>query len=108
MLAYPLSPEGSPGQKRVLVTYPSDAGPDGFAVDRAGRLYVAVRDEKAPGIGVYAPDGNRVDFIRTPEVPSNVEFARPPADDLLYITAGGSLYRVRTAQRGFFPAAFHR
>ncbi len=107
LLAYRLSPDGSAHSRRVLVRFPPDAGPEGFAVDRGGRLYVAVRDEKKPGIGVYTAEGQQVGWIPLPEVPSNVAFGRPPHDRTLYITAGGSLYRLEIMQRGFFPSTFH-
>jgi gluconolactonase len=88
--------------RSVLVRFPGHRFPDGMTVDSRGHLYVAIRDERAPGVAVFAPDGKAVAWIPVPEVPSNVAFGRPPRDSSLYITAGGSLYRIETLQRGFF------
>lgn len=99
--AYRLSPGGTPGEERTIARFPSGRGPDGMTTDASGALYVAVRCENNPGIAVYDSSGKEF-WIPVPEQPTNVAFARPPDDNILYITAGGSLYRIRTDRHGFF------
>ncbi len=69
--------------------------PDGFRVDRAGRIFCSCEG----GIQVVLPDGNIIGKIRVPERVSNCTFGGP-GEDVLYITATTSLYRIRLATRG--------
>ena len=55
---------------------------------------------RVPGIGVYNPDGKEIAFIKT-EMPTNVGFGRGADANLLYITAGHSLYRIRLNKEGY-------
>jgi len=100
LLAYDLHPDGSATFRKVLVNYAPYDGPDGLVCDAAGNLYVAVRAENRPGIAVYSPEGKEIDFIKT-EVPTNVGFGRGRDSNLLYITAGKSLYRMRLNSQGY-------
>ncbi len=100
LLAYDLSPEGTAKFRKVLIDYAPQDGPDGLVVDEEGNLYVAVRDVTRPGICVYSPAGKELAYIPT-EVPTNVGFARGNDSNLLYITAGKSLYRIRLNKRGY-------
>ncbi|MFN7803658.1 MAG: SMP-30/gluconolactonase/LRE family protein [Planctomycetaceae bacterium] len=103
--AYDLSPEGTAKFRKVLVDYSPPDGPDGLTVDRDGNLWVAVRAENRPGICVYSPEGKELAYLPT-EVPTNVGFGRGKDANLLYITAGKSLYRVRVNREGYhLPAA---
>jgi len=105
LLAYDLSPEGTAKFRKVLVDYAPQDGPDGLTVDREGNLWVAVRAENRPGICVYSPEGKELAYLPT-EVPTNVGFARGKDANLLYITAGKSLYRIRVNREGYhLPAA---
>jgi gluconolactonase len=64
-----------------------------------------VRAENRPGICVYSPEGKELAYLPT-EVPTNVGFGRGKDSNLLYITAGKSLYRVRVNREGYhLPAA---
>jgi gluconolactonase len=100
LLAYDLSPEGTAKFRKVLVDYAPQDGPDGLVCDTEGNLWVAVRAENRPGIACYSPDGKELGFIPT-ELPTNVGFGRGPDAKLLYITAGKSLYRIRTNREGY-------
>jgi gluconolactonase len=100
LMAYDLSPEGTARFRKVLVDYAPEDGPDGLTVDRDGNLYVAVRAESRPGVYVYTPDGKELAHIKT-ETPTNVGFGRGAEGKVLYITAGKSLYRVRTNREGY-------
>ena len=88
---------------KIFYCFEGEAGPDGLTVDGEGNLYVAVRDEETPAVYVFNENSKIIEFIPLPEVPSNVEFGRLTEDNVLYITAGGSLYRVLTNKRGYHP-----
>ena len=98
--AYDLSPEGNATFRKTLVDYSPEDGPDGLVCDDKGNLVVAVRFENRPGIAFYSPEGKELGFIKT-EVPTNVGFGRGKDANLLYITAGKSLYRIRVNTRGY-------
>ena len=49
---------------------------------------------------VYPPKGKEIDYIETP-VPTNVGFGRGKDANLLYITAGNSLYQIRLNAKGY-------
>ncbi len=105
LLAYDLAADGSAKYRKTLVDYAPYDGPDGLVCDTEGNLYVAVRAENRPGICIYSPPGKELAFIKT-EVPTNVGFGRGDDANLLYITAGTSLFRVRLNSRGYhLPAA---
>lgn len=101
LLAYDLSSDGTATYRETLVDYAPEHGPDGFEVDTEGNLYVAVRDATRFGIGIYAPDGEELGFINTPELPTNVAYGRGDASKNLYITAGGSLLRIKVGIEGY-------
>ncbi len=101
LLAYDLSPDGTATFRETLVDYAPEHGPDGFEVDVEGNLYVAVRDKTRFGICVYSPDGIELAYIKTPELPTNVAFGRGESSNILYITAGGSLFRIRVTKEGY-------
>ena len=100
LLAYDLDDDGGARFRRVLVDYYPQDGPDGLTVDAVGNIYVAVRDLTRPGIGIYSPEGEELGYINT-EVPTNVGFGRGRDSNLLYITAGTSVYRIRLNTRGY-------
>ncbi|MCF8240358.1 MAG: SMP-30/gluconolactonase/LRE family protein [Melioribacteraceae bacterium] len=81
-----------------------EVGPDGLTIDTNGNIYAAVRNENDPAVWVFNPGGEVLELIHLPEVPSNVEFGRGNSKRILYITAGSSLYRIDTSQKGFHPA----
>ena len=73
------------------------------SADKEGNIYVAVRDETAPGIYVYDPDGKQLARIPTNKenLPTNVGFGRGEDSDVLYVTAGNSLYRIQLNSEGY-------
>jgi len=108
--AYDLSADGSVTNMRVFHNfYPGRSG-DGMSVDVKGNLYVAAGlhrrrgtsetlDTK-PGIHVFAPSGELLNFIPIPEeLVTNCAFG---AADLktLYVTAGKTLFKFRTEIEG--------
>lgn len=100
LLAYDLAADGTAKFRKTLVDYAPFDGPDGLVCDKDGNLYVAVRAENRPGICVYSPEGKELAFIKT-EIPTNVGFGRGKDANLLYITAGKSLYRIRLNREGY-------
>jgi gluconolactonase len=98
--AYDLAADGTASNRRTLVNYSPQDGPDGLVVDTEGDLFVAVRAEDRPGICVYNPEGEELAYLKT-EVPTNVGFARGADANMLYITAGTSLYRIKTNRKGY-------
>ncbi len=114
--AFPLGENGRvAGERRTLLDFHPGFGCDGMTVDTQGRLYLAVREARRPGILVVDPkDGREVGFIPTgpPEqqpaaghavrgLPSNVEFGRGEESNVLYITIDVSLYRIPLLTRGY-------
>jgi gluconolactonase len=74
---------------------PGEPGPpDGMKVDRAGHLFCT----GPGGVWVFAPDGEHLGTIHTPEPAANCAWG----DDgrSLYIAARSSVYRVRGASPG--------
>jgi gluconolactonase len=104
--AFDLAPDGTASNSRVFHDfYPGRSG-DGMTIDSVGNLYVAAGLNRLrgtsetlatrAGVHVFAPDGELLELIPVPEDSiTNVAFGGP---DLmtLYITAGKTLFRVRT------------
>ena len=103
LVRYDLDGNGDVSNRKVLIEYENEPGPDGMAVDEAGNLYLARSPEK-PGIYIHDPNGGFIDMIPLPENPTNVTFGHGPTSGTLYITAGKSLYRIRVNARGFIQA----
>jgi gluconolactonase len=100
--AYDLAADGTVSNRRVLVDYHPYSGPDGMVADVDGNLYVALRAENRPGIGVYNPEGKELAFVSTgEELPTNVGFGRGEESNVLYVTSGKSLYKIKMAKDGY-------
>ena len=100
LLAYDLHEDGTATFRQVFADYSPQDGPDGLVCDRQGNLVMAVRAENRPGIYFYSPAGKELAYLKT-EVPTNVGFGRGPDENLLYLTAGKSLYRIRLNCQGY-------
>ena len=100
LMAYDLHADGTATFRETLVNYYPQDGPDGLCCDVKGNIYVAERDTTKPGIGIYSPQGKQLGFIPT-ELPTNVGFGRGKDANLLYITAGSSLFRIRLSIDGY-------
>lgn len=97
--------------RRLLYNWGNGRGPDGIKQDQAGRVYVAAglnkpnppfepSEDRKGGIYVIDRDGKMLDFLPVPrDEVTNCAFG---GDDLktLYITAGGTLYSIRTTAAG--------
>ncbi|HTT37744.1 MAG TPA: SMP-30/gluconolactonase/LRE family protein [Burkholderiales bacterium] len=104
--AYDLAPDGTASNRRVLIDYqkkdPPCSGPDGMVADEEGNIYMASRCETRPGIVVLTPQGQELAFIPVKdELPTNVGFGRGADANMLYVTSGKSLYRIRVAKKGY-------
>ncbi len=73
----------------------TDGVPDGMKVDTQGRVFCT----GPGGTWVFAPDGQRLGIIRTPEVPANVAFGGPDLRTL-FLTARTSVYALRVRTPG--------
>jgi len=100
-----------PKSRKIVFDWGDARGPDGLKMDRKGLLYVAAglnkphppsetADKLKGGIYVISPEGKLVEFIPIPrDEVTNCAFGGPDLKTL-YITAGGSLWSVRTKTPG--------
>lgn len=100
LLAFALRDDGSLGPKKVLVDLAPDRGIDGMCMEATGRIFAAAGRAATGGIYVFSPSGEKLAFLRVPENVTNCTFGGADRR-MLYITAGRSLYRVKTGVEGF-------
>lgn len=99
--AYDINEDGSVGNRREFTSFFPHEGADGLIADVDGNLYVTSRGEKK-GVLVFSPDGAELAHISTGDVkPTNVGFGRGDDANMLYITAGTSVYKIRVARNGY-------
>ena len=91
--AYDLDHAGAASNERVLVSG-IEGVPDGLRTDENGNLYLAARH-----LFVYSPSGKLANTIEMAEPPSNCAFGDPDLESL-YVTARGSVYRLRLGVKG--------
>ncbi|MEM7231849.1 MAG: SMP-30/gluconolactonase/LRE family protein [Planctomycetota bacterium] len=107
LYAYSLDAKGSLTGRRQLLDFGKETGVDGMTVDVEGRVYLAVRSAKRPGVVVLSPEGKELAYISTKGIdggvglPSNCVFGRGVESHVLYVTVGVSLFRVKLRSRGF-------
>jgi gluconolactonase len=90
---FDVAADGSLGKSRLFAEVKlagSRDGPDGIKVDSRGNVFSAGPD----GVWVFAPDGQLLGKISTPETPANLTFGGIDRSTL-YITARTGLYRIR-------------
>ena len=100
--------------RRLMFDWRSGRGPDGLVTDQQGRLYVAggrttavlpyeTADEFPGGVYVLSPAGDLLAFVAIPnDEVTNCTFGGPDLKTL-YITAGGTLWSIRTTTAGRIP-----
>jgi gluconolactonase len=104
--SYDLQPDGTVSNMRVLYDFSPGRSADGMSIDTQGNLYASAGmnqlrgtsetlDNKA-GVYVISPEGKLLKFIPIPEdFITNNAFGGPDMKTL-YVTAGKTLYKVRT------------
>jgi gluconolactonase len=97
---------GNLSNRRVLIDYTARdkpcSGPDGMVADADGNIWLASRCEYRPGIQVLTSEGKEIAYISTgKELPTNVGFGRGADSNLLYLTSGKSLYKIRVGKKGY-------
>lgn len=108
--AYDLRPDGTVTNMRVHYDFSPGRSADGMSIDTAGNLYASAGMNRLRGTsetldtktGVYviSPQGTLVRFIPIPEdFITNNAFGGPDMKTL-YVTAGKTLYKVRTEIAG--------
>jgi len=93
ILAFDVAADGAISNRRVFAV---PQHPDGMTVDMAGNVYVA----SSGGITVFASNGTELGTIRTDQRATNCAFGGPDGKTL-FITTGGSIYRVSIPIPGF-------
>ena len=91
--AIELDGDGNMLRRRIFVDMSSDEKigvPDGMKVDVEGRVYCT----GPGGTWVFAPGGEKLGVIKTPEVPANICFSGPDMKTL-FLTAHTSVYSLR-------------
>ena len=108
--AYDLRSDGSVANMRVFHNFYPGRSADGLCIDTQGNVYAAAGlhrrrgtsetlDTK-PGIHIFTPAGKLLEFIPIPEdTITNCAFGGPDGKTL-YVTAGKTLFRFRTAVEG--------
>jgi gluconolactonase len=103
-----------PGSRKLIFDWHTARGPDGFKMDRQGRLYAAAGlnrpsrfetvDEYKGGVYIISPEGKLIEFVPLPkDETTNLAFGGPDLKTL-YITCGGSLYSIRVKTAGLITA----
>lgn len=87
---YDIGGDGDLSNKRPF----APVGSDGMTLDRRGNVYLTTRS-----VGIYDPNGLKIDTIEVPETPSNVCFGGK-GRNTLFITAGTSLYSIPMNVKG--------
>lgn len=108
--AYDLAADGTVSNMRVFHDfYPGRSG-DGMTIDTEGNLYVAAGLNRLRGtsetldtecgVHVFSPEGERIDFYPIPEdTVTNCAFGGADMKTL-YVTAGKTLFQIRTKIAG--------
>jgi gluconolactonase len=108
--AYDLRPDGTVANMRVHYTFYPGRSADGMSIDTQGNLYASAGMNQLRGTsetldtktGVYviSPQGKLLKFIPIPEdFITNNAFGGPDMKTL-YVTAGKTLYKIRTEIAG--------
>jgi gluconolactonase len=96
---YEVQEDGGLKAAGVIYDFSPDRGIDGLALDEEGNIYGAAGEGKTTGLFVISPDGKLLLHQPMPEFSTNTEFGGADGREL-FLTAGGSVYRLRTVVRG--------
>jgi gluconolactonase len=100
LIQYGIPTNGTVRRQKVLYDFGTGRGIDGMVLDREGNIYATAGEGEKTGVYVISPAGKQIAFIPTPETATNCTFGGPDLRTL-YITAGQSLYRIRTTVPGW-------
>lgn len=109
--AFDIADDGSVSKQREVYSFGRGRGGDGMRLDSQGNLWVAagISAPRTPnesadiptGVYVISPEGKLLGRIPIPEdVITNVAFGGSDKKTL-YVTAGKTLYKIRTAMAGY-------
>lgn len=100
LYVYDLATDGTVSNRKMITDYAErKTQVDGIKTDRDGNLWVTEMSDN-PGIRVLTPSYKTLGFIKTPEIPINLTFARTDGVDWLYFTTPKRLYRIRVSIPG--------
>src|SRR5262249_50430745 len=74
LLAATIGDRGKVKDPRVLHDFGRGRGIDGMTVTTDGRIVAAAGSGDKAGVHIFTPEGKSLEFIPTPEAPTNVEF----------------------------------
>jgi gluconolactonase len=99
---FDLQADGSVRNMRVLYDFMTSRGIDGMSVDVQGNMYGSAgsRATGNTGIHVISPQGKLLRIIPIPEDPITNNAFGGPDMKTLYVTAGKTIYKVRTEIAG--------
>jgi gluconolactonase len=99
---FDLSADGSAHNGRVLYDFGEVRGADGMSIDVEGNLYAAAGSAatKNTGIHVISPQGKLIKVMPIPEDPITNNAFGGADMKTLYVTAGKTLFRLRTDVAG--------
>ena len=100
LVCFNIAEDGTLDTKKVLHDFGKSRGIDGMCVDEKGNIFATAGTGKETGVYVFNPMGKIIDFVNTPETSSNCIFAGKDRN-ILYITAGVSLYRIQVNTKGY-------
>jgi gluconolactonase len=104
--AYPIAADGSLGEHKVLHNFYPHRGIDGMCLDVEGNIVACAGwRESGPGpmIYVFTPEGRVLETHPLPadiDMPTNCTWGGPDLS-MLFVTAGGYLFRVVTKRLGY-------
>lgn len=106
LMAFDIDEEGGLSNDRSVYSFGTGRGIDGMTVDVEGNIYGAAGrgsnpPENRAGVYVISPQGKLLGRIPIPEDSvTNCTFGGPDLKTL-YVTAGKTLYRIRTRNKGY-------
>jgi gluconolactonase len=98
---YDFQANGTASNGRIFATEagpPKSGVPDGMKLDKNGNLYIT----GPQGIWIWDAEGHHLGTVVMPEQPANLAWGDPDYGTL-YITAGKSVYKLRTKAQGDVP-----
>jgi len=100
LIAYDIAADGTCKRRAVLHDFKERRGIDGMVLDTRGNIYATAEEGDKTGLYIFSPEGKQLGFLRTPETATNCTFGDKDLKTL-YITAGGSVYKVRLNATGY-------